>query len=131
MQKLTMALLLLVAVAGCGEDPEPPRRVKAPEPPKPVIKTPEPVQTPKPPPPEDKKPAAEAGPVAKVLLDPSLPEWLGQAPAEFKVKFTTSKGDFVIQVTREWSPRGADRFYGLVKNGFYDGIVFFRVVSGF
>src|SRR5580765_1723066 len=101
MQKLTMALLLLVPVAGCGEDPEPPRRVKAPEPPNPVTKTPAPVQTTKPQPPEDKRPEAEAGPVAKVLLDPSLPEWRGQTPAEFQAKFPTSKGDFVIQVTRK------------------------------
>jgi peptidyl-prolyl cis-trans isomerase A (cyclophilin A) len=63
------------------------------------------------------------------LLDPSsLRE---QAPAVFKAKFTTTKGDFVIEVTRAWSPHGADRFYNLVKNQFYDGAAVFRVVPGF
>jgi len=53
------------------------------------------------------------------------------APAEYEVKFTTAKGDFVIKVTRAWSPQGADRFYNLVKNRFYDGAAFFRVITGF
>lgn len=54
-----------------------------------------------------------------------------QAPAVFKAKFDTSKGAFVIEVRRDWSPNGADRFYNLVKNGFYDNVRFFRVISGF
>jgi peptidyl-prolyl cis-trans isomerase A (cyclophilin A) len=54
-----------------------------------------------------------------------------QAPAAYKVKFDTSKGVFVVQVTRAWAPLGADRFYNLVKSGFYDNVRFFRVVSGF
>jgi peptidyl-prolyl cis-trans isomerase A (cyclophilin A) len=54
-----------------------------------------------------------------------------QAPATYKVKFDTSKGVFVIEVTRAWAPKGADRFYNLVKNGFYDNVRFFRVISGF
>ena len=54
-----------------------------------------------------------------------------QAPATYKAKFETSKGAFVIQVTRAWAPTGADRFYNLVKNGFYDNVRFFRVISGF
>jgi peptidyl-prolyl cis-trans isomerase A (cyclophilin A) len=54
-----------------------------------------------------------------------------QAPASYKVKFDTTKGAFVIQVTRAWAPNGADRFYNLVKNGFYDNVRFFRVISGF
>ena len=41
------------------------------------------------------------------------------------------EGDFVVQVNRDWAPNGADRFYNLVKNGFYDGQRFFRVVPGF
>jgi peptidyl-prolyl cis-trans isomerase A (cyclophilin A) len=53
------------------------------------------------------------------------------APATFKARFETSKGPFVIDVTREWAPNGADRFYNLVKNGFYDGVRFFRVLDGF
>jgi peptidyl-prolyl cis-trans isomerase A (cyclophilin A) len=54
-----------------------------------------------------------------------------QAPATYKVRFDTSKGPFVIQVNRAWAPHGADRFYNLVKNGFYDDVRFFRVISGF
>jgi peptidyl-prolyl cis-trans isomerase A (cyclophilin A) len=54
-----------------------------------------------------------------------------KAPASYKVKFDTSKGAFVIQVNREWAPNGADRFYNLVKNGFYDNTRFFRVVPNF
>ena len=54
-----------------------------------------------------------------------------QAPATYKVRFDTTKGPFVIQVTRAWAPHGADRFYNLVKNGFYDNVRFFRVISGF
>ncbi len=54
-----------------------------------------------------------------------------QAPATYKARFDTSKGSFVIQVTRAWAPRGADRFYNLVKNGFYDNVRFFRVIPGF
>src|ERR1700752_1195976 len=54
-----------------------------------------------------------------------------QAPATYKVKFDTSKGQFVVEITRAWAPKGADRFYNLVKNGFYDNVRFFRVISGF
>ena len=53
------------------------------------------------------------------------------APATFNVKFDTSAGVFVLKVTRAWAPNGADRFYNLVKNGFYDEARFFRVVPGF
>lgn len=54
-----------------------------------------------------------------------------KAPDVFKAKFDTSKGAFVVEVRREWAPNGADRFYNLVRNGFYDNVRFFRVVSGF
>jgi peptidyl-prolyl cis-trans isomerase A (cyclophilin A) len=54
-----------------------------------------------------------------------------KAPATFKAKFDTSKGVFVVQVNRDWAPNGADRFYNLVKNGFFDNTRFFRVISGF
>jgi peptidyl-prolyl cis-trans isomerase A (cyclophilin A) len=53
------------------------------------------------------------------------------APATYKAKFDTSKGAFEIEVHRDWAPAGADRFYNLVKNGFFDNTRFFRVVSGF
>ena len=53
------------------------------------------------------------------------------APAIYKARFDTSKGVFVIQVNRAWAPNGADRFYNLVKNGYYDNVRFFRVIPGF
>ncbi len=54
-----------------------------------------------------------------------------KAPETYKVQFATTRGDFVVQVTRAWAPLGADRFYNLVKNGFYDGASFFRVLDDF
>src|SRR5215831_5927387 len=53
------------------------------------------------------------------------------APATYKAKFDTSKGVFVVEVHRDWAPNGADRFYNLVKNGFYNNCRFFRVVPNF
>jgi len=53
------------------------------------------------------------------------------APAEYKAKFNTTKGSFTIDVHRDWAPLGADRFYNLVKLGFYNETRFFRVVDGF
>ena len=54
-----------------------------------------------------------------------------RAPNVFKARFDTSAGVFVVEVHADWAPRGADRFYNLVKNGYYDGCRFFRVVPGF
>lgn len=54
-----------------------------------------------------------------------------QAPAVYQARFETSKGAFVIEVTRAWAPRGADRFHKLVKSGYYDDCRFFRVIAGF
>ena len=53
------------------------------------------------------------------------------APAEFKVKMQTTKGDVVVLVHRDWAPIGADHFYELVKMGFYNNNAFFRTVPGF
>lgn len=54
-----------------------------------------------------------------------------EAPPTFQAEFETSTGTFVVEVNREWAPNGADRFYTLVKNGYYDGVRFFRVIDGF
>jgi peptidyl-prolyl cis-trans isomerase A (cyclophilin A) len=54
-----------------------------------------------------------------------------QAPPTYNARFDTSKGVFVVEVHRDWAPNGADRFYNLVKNGFFDNARFFRVISGF
>ena len=73
-------------------------------------------------------------PVAAFAQKPSLknPASLNeQAPATYKARFDTTAGVFVVSVTRAWAPLGADRFYNLVKNGFYDEARFFRAISGF
>ncbi len=53
------------------------------------------------------------------------------APPKFNARFDTSVGTFVVTVHRDWAPHGADRFYNLVKNGFFDDVRFFRVIEGF
>ncbi len=68
---------------------------------------------------------------SNVLLDPKAPEMNQPAPPKFRAKFATSKGDFTIEVVREWAPQGADRFYNLVRNGYFDEARFFRVLTGF
>ncbi len=73
-------------------------------------------------------PVKKAAPVRN-LLDPSTLKAI--APASYKAKFTTTQGDFVVQVTRAWAPLGADRFYNLVRGKFFDGAAFFRVIPGF
>lgn len=54
-----------------------------------------------------------------------------QAPDKFIAVFKTTQGDFAIEVHRDWAPHGADRFYRLVKEGYYDGVPFFRAIDGF
>lgn len=54
-----------------------------------------------------------------------------KAPDQFTVEFDTTKGKFTIEVNREWSPNGADRFYNLVKIGYFDDIAIFRAIEGF
>jgi cyclophilin family peptidyl-prolyl cis-trans isomerase len=54
-----------------------------------------------------------------------------QAPATYRARFETTQGALVIEVHRDWAPNAADRFYNLVKNGFYDNARFFRVLRGF
>jgi peptidyl-prolyl cis-trans isomerase A (cyclophilin A) len=70
-----------------------------------------------------------ARPYDRALLRPALLK--EKAPDTYQVKFSTTRGDFVLTVTRSWAPLGADRFYNLVKHHFYDNASFFRVVPGF
>jgi peptidyl-prolyl cis-trans isomerase A (cyclophilin A) len=73
--------------------------------------------------------AAKGGGAKASLKDPA--SFVARAPDTFKAKFDTSGGVFTITVHRDWAPRGADRFYNLVRNGFFDGCRFFRVVPNF
>ena len=56
---------------------------------------------------------------------------VGPAPDSFRVDFETSRGKSSVDVLRSWAPKGADRFYDLVQDHFFDGAKFFRVVPGF
>jgi peptidyl-prolyl cis-trans isomerase A (cyclophilin A) len=103
-------LALAVALAGsaCGRRDQP-----SPSPSPTVAEaTPTPVPTPLPP-----------------LLDPE--QAMEPAPDRFRVRFDTTKGPFVIEVRRGWAPHGADRFYNLVRLGYYDEVTFFRVIDDF
>src|SRR5216110_706058 len=73
--------------------------------------------------------APRKGGYDRALLRPALLK--DKAPEKFQVKFTTTRGDFVVTVHRAWAPIGADRFYNLVKHHFYDNASFFRVVPSF
>ncbi len=68
-------------------------------------------------------PEAESGAAAETPLD--------KIPAVYHARFETSKGDFVVEVTKDWAPLGAARFHQLVQEGFYGGARFFRVLPGF
>ena len=70
-----------------------------------------------------------AAPDREALLHPERAT--ARAPDRYVVQFETTKGPFRVVVHRDWAPRGADRFYNLVKMGFYDGVAFFRVIRGF
>lgn len=73
--------------------------------------------------------APKDGAQSPALLDPS--KATEKAPDAFKVTFKTTKGDIVIEVKKEMSPAGVDRFYNMVKMGYFKDIAFFRVVPGF
>lgn len=69
-------------------------------------------------------------PSAPLLLRPDDADWRQAAPGRFRVDLETNKGGIGIEVVREWSPNGADRFFNLVRHGYYDGARFFRVIAG-
>jgi peptidyl-prolyl cis-trans isomerase A (cyclophilin A) len=102
--KRVCAALVLVVLAACENKPAPP-------PPPPAVSS------------------APAAPAALLTPDPAKLSATG--PDSFVVRFTTSRGVFDIKVHRAWAPRGADRLYYLASNGFFDGVRFFRVLSGF
>ena len=104
-----LLVLLIAAIAGsaCG-----PREKASPDAAPEAVATPTPVPPPPPP-----------------LLDPQQAS--ETAPDRFKVRFETTERPFVVEVRRKWAPNGADRFYNLVKLGYYDGVTFFRVLDNF
>lgn len=65
------------------------------------------------------------------LLQPDQAELNQKSPDKYQIKFETTKGDIVIEVYRDWSPKGADRLYYLTKYGFFNDVRFFRVIEGF
>jgi hypothetical protein len=65
-----------------------------------------------------------------LLLTPDAPEFAERAPAVAVVRLETTKGPVDIEVTRAWSPLGADRFIALVRHGYYDDARVFRVTAG-
>ena len=75
----------------------------------------------------DAPPAAASA--RDALMDPQSPDMRVEAPATYRARFETSIGPFVIEVTRAWAPGGADRFYNLVRHGFFDGTRFFAIAA--
>lgn len=116
--RLLTSLLFLVVTACAGEPA-----------PAPSEATPAPVEAAKPPP-DAQTTAADPNAAPKTpLTDPALAT--ETAPDTFTVRFETTKGEVLIDVTRAQAPLGADRFYNLVKSGFLNDVGFFRVVPGF
>ena len=132
---MTAALVLTAALAHAQTTPKT-TQTTPPKPAQPKTTPPKtPAQTPAKTPPKTgtstaaKKPAATAAPSRAALMNPA--KLNAVAPPVYKAAFDTSVGSFVIEVHREWAPKGADRFYNLVKNGFFDNARFFRVMPGF
>jgi peptidyl-prolyl cis-trans isomerase A (cyclophilin A) len=137
-------LTLALGIVGCRRNEEPSFRGRATErstreESRPAVRAPAreeeaiPVQA-RPP----QQPPAVAAPEAPPLVEQPTPPVLltpasvtGRAPERFTVILDTTEGDIRLNVTRAWSPNGADRFYALVQAGYYTNVSFFRVVSGF
>lgn len=74
--------------------------------------------------------AQDGKPNRTVLLQPDSPEMNKRAPDVSRVRLETTKGIIRLEMKREWSPHGVDRFYNLVRNGYYDNAAVFRVRAG-
>tara|TARA_B100001750_G_scaffold207374_1_gene185677 strand:- start:2916 stop:3722 length:807 start_codon:yes stop_codon:yes gene_type:complete len=129
---IVTTILVSLALGGCrSREPDDSeyrmaraeRRQRADEPVAPA--TPPDTEAPSAPPPAA---PAEPAPVPAGLLQPGVEE---QAPATYAVRLETTEGPVTIDVTRAWAPKGADRFYNLVKLGYFTDIAFFRVLEGF
>jgi peptidyl-prolyl cis-trans isomerase A (cyclophilin A) len=131
-----------LTLAGCQPAPPPPvpskdRAAAAAEPSQPAEPKP-PAEPSQPAEPEPEASAAPAEPAPSA--DAQLAERRAQlapanatltAPERFTVVLETTRGDFHVDVRRSWAPIGADRFYNLVKLGFFEDNAFFRVIEGF
>lgn len=124
--------LWMSAVLGCGG------KASSPEPTEPQAQNTEQVPSKEPANQAANEPTAqgeptsskEENPIVDVSrLDPN--KATAKAPLKYTVKLETTKGDVLIDVTRAWAPLGADRFYNLVTQGYFDNIAFFRVIGGF
>jgi len=129
---LIFTVLFAAFIAGCsrkpsGQPPAPVETEKAAPPQEAAPPVEQPQEAAVAPAPAPAVTAAEAA--RQRLLNPA--QLNEKAPETFRAKFTTSKGDFVVEVSRAWSPNGADRFYNLVKNGYYNDCRFFRVIDNF
>ena len=125
--KLCSIFLITLLMVACGGS-EAPEEVNPVAPaPEPAGEIPEPAPEPAPAPAPEPEPAAPSNP----LLDPDSPDLNRRAPDQYRARFRTSQGDFVLEVHRDWAPLGADRFYNLVSAGFFDDTRFFRVMDGF
>jgi peptidyl-prolyl cis-trans isomerase A (cyclophilin A) len=80
---------------------------------------------------KDKTPPPPPSEAAAPTPTPTPPPADPASPDSFRVKFATSKGDFTVDVFRAWAPKGADRFYRLVNEGYFKDVRFFRVLPGF
>jgi len=126
--KRCAGIAAVILLAGCKKEPvsepkpAPAAKIEtpAPAPAAPVETKPAPTATP--------APTAAPAPVGNLLKPATLQE---KAPDTYRVKFATTRGEFTILVTRAWAPLEADRFYNLVRAGFYDNTAFFRVVPNF
>ena len=116
MRHFLVALACFATACSTAPTAAPPKKTPAPVVPAPTPKPVKPEATVKPPP---------------SLMNPTDAGWSEKAPDTYRARFETSKGAFVIEVTRAWSPFGADRFHNLVRSGFYDDCRFFRVLAGF
>jgi peptidyl-prolyl cis-trans isomerase A (cyclophilin A) len=126
----TAAACAALMLSGCSS-PQPSKdaaeeRKAAPPPAEPAAKNPEPAKTAEAKPPEPPK-----APEPAKIEEKKTKELPKDAPDNFRVKFTTSKGPFVVEVHKAWAPKGAQRFYELVKDHYYDGNRFFRIVPKF
>lgn len=110
---LISSSLVLLSLAACNRAPEPETVVE----PDPAPQA------------QSQSPASAGAPASPALLTPPAAD--ERAPDEFTVVLDTTKGEVVLRVHRPWSPKGADRFYTLVRLGYYDDVAFFRVIEGF